>query len=359
MKATSLCRVLLVIVACLCACLQIQAQSTPSSAPKLSPADEAWLDVRAANFTGDTSKQVPTDAVARKAAIRQQAERFLLAADRANKFHTTYPEHPKADEARAIEVQALLNAVRAGDATLDGRLTHTVETLRADSRVPVKTKAKAVAMYSFHTALRGKKTSAERLLAIEETARTLTADFPTEPQGYESLLTVAHSTDDEKTSRKIAQELLKAPSGETVKQGAKKLVERLDLLGKPVDVELDAANAKSAAAARKSGQPTVIYTWATWSQSSIDMAAALKKRGVKGNVIALNVDTDTTAAAALAAKEALIGTAVYDERGMEGSLAQRFKVRTAPQVIIVDSAGKIRDIRGESDLDKKLTQYGL
>lgn len=360
MKSASPLRILTVVSISLWLALAGMAQQTNSNGtPTISAADEAWLDVRAAMFTGGTGKKIPSDSAERQTALRRQAEQFLAAADRANKFHTTYPEHPKADEARAMEVQALLNAVRAGDASLDGRLTHTVETLRADGRVPVKVKAKAVAMYSFHVGLRGKKTSAERFQALEDTARMLTADFPTEPQGYESLLTVAQSTDDEKTARKIAQELLKAPSGETVKQGAKQLAERWDLVGKPVDVELDAANAKSAAGGRKNGQATVIYTWATWSPGSIDLAAKLKKRGVNASVVALNVDTDTAAAAALATREALTGTIVYDERGLDGALAQRLKIRTAPQVIIVDGAGKIRDIRGEADLEKKLAQYGL
>lgn len=310
-------------------------------------------------FTGDTSRQTPADPVQQKAYLRNQAERFVMAADRAGKFYATYPEHPKADEARAMEVQALLSAKRAGDATVDGRLTHTVEKLRADPRVPVKIKAKAVAMYSFQTALLGKKSSADRLQALEDTARTLTADFPTEPQGYESLLTVANATDDEKKVRKIVAELLNGPSGETVKLGAQQLIARWELVGKPIDVELAGANAHAAGNARKPGQPTLIYTWASWSPGSINLAATLKKRGVNATVIGLNLDTDPVAASAVAAREALLGAQVYDERGIEGSLAQRLKVRTAPQVIIVDSAGKIREIRGESDLEKKLNQHGL
>jgi hypothetical protein len=328
-------------------------------APKMAPADLAWLNVRAAMFTPDFSKELPAEPEARKAALAGHAAGFTAAADQAKEFYGKYPDHPKATEARSMEVQALIAAARAGDASGEGRLNLAVEKLRADPEAPARVKAKAVAMHAFALAMRGQKTKAERLAAIEQVARNLTGDFPAEPQGYESLLTVALAEDDEANSRKIAAELLRGPSPVAVKEHARALLGRMGLVGKPIAAEFDGADARTAKAAAKAGRITLIYTWATWSPGSLDLAARLKKRGVNANVVALNLDEDSKAAEALATKEALPGTAVYDDRGREGALAQRLHIKSAPQVIIVDAQGVIRDVRGEADLEKKLTQLGL
>ena len=335
-------------------------KATPTPPPQMAPADVAWLDVRAAMFVRtDAPQKVPADPAARRAQQAQLAATFTQAADRAKNFYTKYPDHPKAIEARAMEVQALVSASQAGDATNEGRMNFAVEALRSDAKAPVKLKAQTVAMHAFSVAMRGRKTRAERLAAIEHVARNLVGDYPTEPQGYESLLTVALATEDEAQARRLSDELLRGAASAAVKEGARNLAGRMDLVGKPLDVELTGADAKTATSAVKSGQGTVIYTWASWSPASIDLAAKLKKRGVNANVVALNLDEDKAAAEALAAKESLLGTLVYDERGREGALAQRLKVRSAPQVILVDASGQIRDVRGEVDLDKKLTALGL
>ena len=326
----------------------------------MAPADIAWLDVRAAMFLRtDSPKDAKVDPGARRAQQAARATTFTKAADRAKDFYTKYPDHPKAAEARAMEVQALLGAHQSGDATSEGRLNFAVESLRADPKVDVKLKAKTVSMHAFSVAMRGQKTRTERLAMIEQVARNLAGDFPTEPQGYESLLTVATVTDDDAQSRRIAAELLRSPAHASIKEGAQTLVGRLDLVGKPLEGELVGADANNAKAAVKAGQGTVIYTWASWSPASLDLATKLKQRGVNGTVIALNLDEDLKTAEALAAKESLPGTVVYDDRGRAGALAQRLKIRSAPQVIIVDATGKIRDVRGEVDLNKKLTALGL
>lgn len=340
---------------------QIAAQPTATSnpAPQLTPAELAWLNVRAAMFTPDFSKELPTEPVARQAVLAEHAARFGAAADRAREFYTKFPDSQHAEEAKGQEVQALINASRTGDATAEGRLNATVETFRADKKVSNKVKAQTISAHTFNRVMRGKTTKAERLAAIESAARNLAADFPDQPQGHESLLTVALAGDDEVLSRQIAEELLRSPSPAAVKENARALLGRLDLVGKPLAVELDGADAKKAKGAVKAGRSTLIYTWASWSPGSLALAANLKQRGVNANVIALNLDDDSKAAEALAQKEGLLGTVVYDERGREGALAQRLKVKSAPQVIIVDAQGVIRDVRGETDLAKKLQALGL
>lgn len=333
--------------------------TAPKPGPEKSAADVAWFNLQAAMAVSKLPNNLPADPPARRAVLEAQAVRFTAAADRAKEFYTKHPEHPKASEARILEVRSLIGGARAGDATSEGRLNQAIDAIRSDKQLASAIKVQVVASHAFGRAMRGKKTKSERLQEIEQAARGLVAEFPDQPQGYESLMTVAVSMDDENKARQIADELVKSPAPAAIKENARALLGRIDLLGKSIEGELDAADTKSAKAVVREGLPTVIYTWATWSPGSVKLAAWLKNRGVNANVLALNLDEDVKSAEALAAKENLLGTPVYDDRGRDGALAQRLKIKSAPQVIIVDATGKIRDVRGEVDLDKKLTALGL
>jgi hypothetical protein len=340
---------------------QTSASSQPTVAtppPQMSEGDRVWLDVQAAAFMPDFSAQLPGDPAARKAALADRAVVFLRAADRAKDFYTRYPDHAKAGEAKLTEVRALVAASQMGDATLEGRLTATVQALRGDRSVQTALRVQAVSAYAFPKALRGAKDRAERLDAMAQVARSLAVEFPDQPQGAESLVNLAAGSD-EATARNLANEVLAMPATPAIKQSAQTLLARLDLVGKPLAAEIDGADLASAKATLTAGRPTIIYTWATWSPGSLRLAADLKKLSAAANFVGLNLDEDTATADALAQKEGLIGQMVYDQRGREGALAQRLKVRGAPEVFLVDAQGVIRDVRGETDLAKKLQSLGL
>ncbi len=346
----------------LASAMSLAAQTLPemeNPLPTLSAADRVWLDVQMlATPLPPSGTGNPQEPQARLAQQQQTAARFLSAADRAKAFYEQYPQHPKAAEARLLEVRSLVSAAQSGDATAEDRAEAAVQALRSDGSIPAAIRVQAVSAHEFSRATRRSKDRDGRLKAIERVARNLATEFPDQPQGAESLLTVASQSDDA-TARKIAGELAESPAAPEVKVAARALLSRLSLVGKTLAIEFDGAGLPLLRTAFKAGQPTVIYTWATSSPGSLRLAAELKKRGLAANIIGLNLDTDKKAAETLAQKEGLIGTLLYDERGLEGSLAQRWKLRRAPQVFLVDAQGVIRDVRGEGDLNQKLKQLGL
>jgi hypothetical protein len=316
------------------------------------------LDVRAAAFTPDFSTQLPADPASRDAALADRAAGFVRTADRAKDFYTQHPAHAKAAEARLVEVRALVAANQTGDASVDGRLTSLVQSSRRDPSIAAAIRVQLVSAYAFPKAMRNGKDRIGRLEEAAKVARSLAVEFPDQPQGAESLVNIAAASD-EATARSLAGEVLAMPAPLAIKQSAQTLLSRLDLVGKPIAAEFDGADLATAKAKLASGSPTIIYTWATWSPGSLRLAAELKKLNVAARVVGLNLDEDTATAEVLAGKEGLIGEMIYDKRGREGALAQRLKIRSAPQVILVDAQGIIRDVRGEADLAKKLQSLGL
>jgi hypothetical protein len=324
----------------------------------MSVADRAWLDVRTAFFTPGFSAQLPADPAARKTALADRAVVFVRTADRAKDFYVKHPDHPSAHEAKLTEVRALVSASQVGDATVDGRLVSAVTALRSDETIPAPIRVQAVSAYAFPKAMRGAKNPMGRLNAAAEVARGLAVEFPDQPQGTESLVTIAVASE-EAVARKLAHEVLSMPAPTAIKQRAQLLLDRLDMVGKPVALEDEGVGQDHAKIAMIADRPSVIYAWATWSPGSLKLAAHLKKINPLANIIGLNLDQDTKAAEALAQKEGLVGSMIYDDRGIEGAVAQRLKIRSAPQVVLVDAQGIIREMRGESDLEKKLQLLGL
>lgn len=362
MKPRAITLALIVCGCCLIPCVA-HAQAVTSaptngrSAPNLSDADIAWIDLRAALLTPDVPSATPTTPETRREAQLQRAARMKRAADLAKSFVEKYPQHAKVDEARAQEVLALINARHAGDATVEGRLVEAVQAMGDDKKIAASQRVRAIAAYQFNQAMRVKAANkVERLAKIETVARSLTVSFPNEPQGYESLLTVATAVDSDDKAKELANELAKGKGPLEVRQEAKYLAERLDLVRQPVSTALRNGNAKTK---HKEGQPMVIYTWATWSPGSIALAAKLQQRLPNSRLIGINLDTDSSIATAAAAEKKIPGEQEYDDRGREGAVAQSLKLRRPGQIVIVDGQGVIRSVRAELDLERALTNSGI
>lgn len=337
------------------------AQTSANPPPAQSKADADWDTLRSAQANtevANVSVNDTADPASRKAARDKQAAKFAMLADQAKDFYSKTPDHAHAHEARKFEVLALVQAAQAGDTAMEGRLETTAAIFRANMNIPAAIRVQGAGAVDFAREMRKAKGKAGRIDAAERVARGLIAEFPTQPQGYESLLTLAGIFDNAKAGT-VARELLASAAPDAIKTGAQVVLDRLALIGQSLSAVLEEAGVGKGKWA-KAGQASVVFSWATWSPGSVALGQMLAKRNIgKANVIAVNLDEDTVAAAKLEQSANLPGKSLYDERGLAGAVASRLKLTTAPQVYLVDSAGIIRDVRGGDDLEAKLTQYGL
>ncbi len=336
------------------------ATTSKTPASTVSPADQAWEDLRLVIFAlPDPDIEAAPDGVALSAALKRQAAKFVTNADRAKDFYTQNPKHAKAAEARKLESVLLMQAVLTGDVSNEGRMESTVQAFCEDRTVAESQRAEVAGIRGFQGALRKGRTPGGVSANTENVARSLIVSYPSQPQGYESLLTIASEREMAK-SRALATEILGMPAPLPVKEGAQLLVERYNLVGKPLAQILSDAGAAQARSTIQKGRPTIIYTWASWSPGSLVLGEMLAKRDTaKANIIGLNLDEDTSASDKLAKTRKLSGSHVYDQRGAKGALAQGLKVNSAPLVYFVDEQGVIRDVRGLDGLEQKLTENGL
>lgn len=335
-------------------------QPANASSPASSPADQAWENLKAVAFAPQNPGIATVrDAVTVGASQQRQAATFLSIAGQAKDFYTKNASHGKAIEAKKLESVMLMQAVQSGDTSVEGRMESTVEAFCADKSIPEPHRAEVAGTHGFLGALRRGRGPGELSANTEAVSRSLILSYPTQPQGYESLLTIAAERDAVK-GRALATELLSMPAPLAVKQGAQLLVERLDLVGKPLTQILADAGATKIQEKIKSGKPTVIYTWASWSPGSVAFGEMLSKRAItNASVIGLNLDQDTVAAEQLAKEHSLPGLLQYDARGVNGALAKGLKVNGAPLVYFLDAQGVISDVRGLDGLEQKLASNGL
>ncbi len=286
---------------------------------------------------------------------RRGAKGAMERAEAAKRFYAAHPESPGAVRARKMEVMALLEAAGNRDAQAAQRFQTAATAIRADTTLPEADRAEISGYWYFQQALAQARHQRELPERIEAGARRLVAEFPRQPQGYETLLTVAGWSPDHRAVE-LLRELVASAAPETVKHSARL---RLTLLALPGQ-RLPDVLADTAMAGQLTGldRPVVLYSWASWSPESVALANFLGQRKAAGAVwIGINLDTDTVAAAAEVQRGSFPGTQVF--AGPDGPLARRLGLDQLPLVILADAQGVIRDIHGKESLETKLAALGL
>lgn len=292
------------------------------------------------------------------ATARNSGSQRLAQADRFKEYYTKHPGHPLAIDARRLEAELLIDAVAQGATEVTDRTTATVLALRKDAAVPVETRSIVAATHEFVAARQRIHDEVDLQREYEAVARGLISEFPDQPQGYVSLLTLAMQREDE-LARAMVEEVVNAESAPAPARAQGKILRaRLDLIGTSVDELLNERDSKNGKAGLRPGRPTVVYFWATWSPASLELADLVRALGARSTVVAVCLDTDVTSAEQVAAARSLPGIKIFLRGGLDGEEALRFGASEIPLVYLADDDGRIVDVRGMERLEAKLTQWG-
>jgi hypothetical protein len=340
---------------------QIKLPSPAATDPlsKASPvANQAWLTLLNSFSNGGAtpgSNQQDSAATNTPASLATAA---LARADLAKAFYQAYPTHPDATAARKLEILALLDADTGSTPAVSARLSSTELAFRHDTTVSEADRAIVAGFYDFRQAVKSPDTTGSPLTAIEQAARGLVTEFPQQPQGYESLLTLAAQKGNPR-GLIIAQGLISSAGSASVKQRAQSLVTRLGLKGRKLS---DVVPALAATQPAGTGKLTIVYSWSIQSPSSLAMAKLLGQRPTDhGLWIGVNLDAKSALASAekIAADGKFPGQQVYDDQGANGTVAKAFGFDSAPLALFVGSDGVIVDVYDAQVLLNTLPYFGL
>ncbi len=281
----------------------------------------------------------------------------LARADLARTFYTRFPESPQASTARKLEVAALFGALGSGDPTVESRFLAAATVVRADEAVSEADRAEVSGYLYFHQAVTGAKRATDLPAQMEAAARRLMEEFPSQPQGYESLLGVSGLYPDAKAILLI-RELVDSPAPDPVKSSARRRLIHLQLPGRRLADVLKGT--ECAAWLARLDRPVVIYVWAQWNPSSLALARSLNDRKLGGALwigVSLDQAPQAATAASVAAEGGFPGRQIVEGAG--GVVAERLGLDRAPIVIIADARGVIRDVHAVDSLNAKLANLGL
>lgn len=306
------------------------AQENPNPSPVTIASDQSWADLQLNTLV------VNQDTTAAD---------YLTEANRWRKFSTDYPQSARAKTAKRLEAVNLIRAAQNGDHGSDTRWVDLVSELRNDQDLPSRDRYQMVVMADFlEVQIQPGLGALGRIAGYERVARKLIQDFPGEPGGYESMLAVARNTQPSK-GRGLAQELLGTAAQNEVKNEARILIGRYELVGTNI---LDRLNHAGSSFDLNPELPTVIYAWATWNPRSMAQAVWLKKQAAQVNLIGLCLDTDIVKARKTG--EALSDRQVYDEKGRKGTLAEALFLTDAGWVYQVSRDGVVLNVRVQDRL---------
>lgn len=336
------------------------ADDLPASKLDANP-DTAWSQLRAMSTPAvSVARPGETKKIADIKAEREAKAKGLVdAAGQAKVFYTKFPAHAKAGEAKKLEITNLLDAVHVGEVAEEPRALRLGMKFRND-----KANAEAdrfqIATRMMHLDVEKKKlrSNEARLEEFERQADNFLAEFPGNADVYRLYLGVVQNAPEAK-ARQAANKILLAPAPEAIKQQARTVLERHDLIGKSPSLEFVGEGETAFNLEDKRGKVVIAYVWSGANQSSLStFSTVASAMTAQHEVIGINVEKDVAKARATIAKEKPPGLQYVDARGLGSPAAAQLKVVDVPCVYVFRTDGKLVGFGPVGQLTELLSKAG-
>lgn len=342
----------------------VMPESGTPAAP-LTPADEAWAAFEKsfsspppAPAAWDEKRPTDEEVAAFQKTRGEAAEKV---ADLAHDFHTKFASDPRAGDARMQELELLGAAVKMGHTNALPKLEKLEQARLADATLPEDERLGLRMMIAQRTAVALLPEGEDKAKAsMADSARKLIVDFPKREEPYQLLLSMV-SDGPADVARAAAQSMTGADVPESVKEAAKGLLERLDRVGKPVDIQFTSLDGRSIDLTKMQGKVVLVDFWATWCGPCIaelpNVKAAYDKHHPNGfEILGISFDQKKEALESFVAKEKMTWPQYFDGKGWENELGQRYGITAIPAMWLIDKQGNLRDLAARENLEEKVAK---
>ena len=332
-------------------CVLVAALSGPLYAQNTA-ADDAFRALQALALPSPVKGATSAE---READRRRQITAFVAAAEKARDFYGKHPTHAKAIEARKIEATSLLAAAREGAVEHEAKALRVAKEFRFEARHSSADRFE-VAAFMRELDVRKQNHGESRedfMAAYEKAAKDLYGEFPNEPRVFDLFLGVARNAAPPK-ARQVANDILLMPAPAHVKEEARAILGRLDMVGKPLDLEFTDDTGAAHRLATHKGKTVVFFVWATWAGAADPGAAVKAKIPRAATTVSVNVDQDVARGKAEKAKLGVSGISYFDARGMSSPLARQLGVTKVPGFYVINARGEFVGSARAEELDELL-----
>jgi thiol-disulfide isomerase/thioredoxin len=322
--------------------------------------DAAWADILKNSKPPEppaewnTKRPTAEEMAAFKVKAGDAAEQL---ADRTKRFYDTYPNHPKAAEARSKEKLFRQQATKLR-AVKEDKPTNTAEAPGSvDEKIDPAFKAKYQQAMSEIRAAR--KDGPPAVLAqFEKWGRDLAKEFPKQREPWEMLMMVAQNVEGTKAIELYKEVSANAPD-ERMKQTAAAQLKSADRLNKPVELAFKAVDDRQVDVAKLKGKVVLIDFWATWCGPCVAELPNVKKaydelhdQGFE--IVGVSFDEDCDELKRFVAKNKMAWPQFCDGGGWKNAINKDFGINSIPAMYLVDKKGVLRDMNARANLADKV-----
>lgn len=329
---------------------------------------QIWKDLQQSFLRIDPPKSWLTNHPSEKAVADWKVRKAQIAlelADQARDYYTSFPDVPQARRAHESEYNLLEIVVGSGKTNFLPRLANLDNEKVAAARTPEDRFAIRAHVVKRNADFHLAEGVPVVMSYLETGSRELIKEFPGNPDAWEFLVTVADQEQNPQKSRKLAEEIMASNASEGLKLSTRRILGRLDHLGKPFPFQGVGLDGKPVDLAELKGHVVLLHFWSTGCgycvQELGDLKAAFEKYHRRGlDIVSFSFDSDQKTLVRFLAKQPMPWPQIPagpDWRAKHGS---EFDVQAIPSIWLVDRHGNLRDINARenltSDIEKLLDE---
>jgi thiol-disulfide isomerase/thioredoxin len=331
-------------------------------------ADLAWRDIEK---TLETLVAMPADQPENPTKEqmaefrRSQGVKLAAAAEKARQFHTKYPAHANAAEAKEHEKGLLTVAARLGDTNATARLEKLEQARLDDPNLPEDERMQLrLQRLQREAGAQAKGDMSVMLTEMESGVRKLQKEFPKRTEFGGLLLQIAEARLDRgeaEKARTLVKEVVDAKPDAELKEAAEQLLTKLDRVGKPVDIKFTAIDGRAVDVANMKGKVVLIDFWATWCGPCMaelpNVKATYEKLHDKGfEIVGISFDRDIDKLKQVTSREKMTWPQYFEGKGEGNKYGDEFGISGIPTMWLVDKKGMLRELNARENLEDKVAK---
>jgi thiol-disulfide isomerase/thioredoxin len=284
----------------------------------------------------------------------------LKFADLARDFYLHFPGTEQAALARQSEYNLLEMSVEAGKTNLLPRLAELDRDKLADLTL---TDEERFDLLSHIVERNANSRMAEGNRAVmswlEKGSRDLLREYPNNPQSWKFLVTVADQDENPERARRLVNEIMKSRAAEEYKISVRRILKRLDHIGKPVSLHGVAMDGRKFDVRTLKGRVVLLHFWDTWCGYCVEELPAVKAvyekyhdRGME--IVSVSFDPSRADLVKFLAQEKMPWLHYFAGPDWDKQFGRDIDIAAMPTLWLVDKRGKLRQLNAREHLGEKI-----